>query len=54
MYQYLYNVDNVTITNKCIRRLFDGAIIPLNDPDNKDYQEYILWLEAGNTPLDPS
>jgi hypothetical protein len=23
--------------------------IPL-DPDNIDYQEYLRWLEAGNTP----
>ena len=20
------------------------------DPDNTDYQEYLRWLEAGNTP----
>ena len=21
------------------------------DPDNSDYQEYLEWLEAGNTPI---
>jgi len=21
-----------------------------NDPDNTDYQAYLRWLEAGNTP----
>lgn len=30
-------------------RLFDGALVPF-DPDNTDYQAYLAWLEAGNTP----
>ena len=30
-------------------RLVDGATIPF-DPDNTDYQAYLRWLEAGNTP----
>lgn len=30
-------------------RLADGASIP-PDPDNTDYQQYLKWLEAGNTP----
>ena len=30
----------------------DGSLtsIPVNK-DNKDYQEYLKWLEKGNTPL---
>jgi hypothetical protein len=30
-------------------RLADGANIPF-DPANTDYQEYLKWVEAGNTP----
>ena len=30
-------------------RLSDNAIIPL-DPANTDYQAYLKWIEAGNTP----
>jgi hypothetical protein len=32
-----------------IRRKSDGAWIPF-DPENKDYQEYLEWVAAGNTP----
>jgi len=31
-------------------RSSDNAIIPF-DPANTDYQAYLKWLEAGNTPL---
>ena len=33
----------------CIKRLSDGACIPFA-PDNTDYQEYLKWVEEGNTP----
>jgi hypothetical protein len=35
-----------------ILRLSDNAFIP-PDPANTDYQQYLKWLEEGNTPLPP-
>lgn len=36
-------------TGDTILRLADNAFIP-PDPANTDYQAYLTWLEAGNTP----
>ena len=36
-------------TSTSIKRLSDGAFIP-NDPGNRDYRDYLEWVEAGNTP----
>ena len=33
----------------CIQRKEDKVIIPF-DNDNTDYQEYLAWVAAGNTP----
>ena len=39
----------LTSETSIIRRS-DNAFIPIN-PDNRDYQEYLAWIEAGNTPI---
>ena len=42
-----------TITNEQrVIRTIDNASIPF-DLANTDYQEYLKWLEEGNTPLPP-
>ena len=33
----------------CIKRKEDQAQIPFDD-GNKDYEEYLAWVAAGNTP----
>lgn len=34
---------------ECVLRIADNTSIPF-DPANTDYQEYLKWLEEGNTP----
>lgn len=48
MYRKLANI-NGTENKKQIQRLSDGAFIPF-DEANTDYQEYLEWVAAGNTP----
>jgi len=47
----MYKLIKLRFTNEIVSvtRLADGACIPF-DPDNTDYQAYLRWLEAGNTP----
>lgn len=47
---YKLNKPNLgeTQSNNVVR-ISDGACIPF-DPSNTDYQEYLKWLEEGNTP----
>jgi len=49
--EYTYKeikTTNTFIKDVCIERS-DGWIIPITDPLNTDYQDYLKWLEEGNT-----
>ena len=48
MYKLL-KTDPIFGEPTCVHRLSDNAFIPF-DPDNTDYQEFLRWCEAGNTP----
>jgi hypothetical protein len=48
MYKLIKN--NLTNQINIVYRLSDNAFIPFA-PDNTDYQQYLKWLEEGNTPL---
>jgi hypothetical protein len=45
----MYKLWKSVMGKEAIIRTDDGACIPF-DPDNTDYQAYLRWLEAGNTP----
>ena len=47
---YKNSIDAITgqESENIIKRKSDNASIP-KDPNNKDYQEYLEWVAAGNT-----
>ena len=49
MYKQYKDINNQVVPNAIIR-VIDGATIPFT-ADNIDYQEYLKWLDEGNTPL---
>ena len=48
MYQLLNDFVTGELVN-IVKRLSDNAYIPF-DEANTDYQEYLEWLDEGNTP----
>ncbi|MEY9404452.1 hypothetical protein G6321_00031315 [Bradyrhizobium barranii subsp. barranii] len=42
----------IVFPNYSVQRRSDGATIPF-DPANRDYREYLAWLDAGGVP-DPA
>ena len=47
---YKIHKDKLTGQDIGVLRTTDNACIPF-DPANMDYQEYLKWVEEGNTPL---
>ena len=47
---YKKSIDAITgqESENIIKRKSDNASIP-KDPNNKDYQEILKWVDAGNT-----
>jgi hypothetical protein len=45
----MYQIIKDRFGNDSGVRREDGACIPF-DPANTDYQQYLKWLEEGNTP----
>jgi hypothetical protein len=45
-YRLIKNMDGAEVA---VFRQADNTSIPF-DPANTDYQEYLKWVEAGNTP----
>jgi hypothetical protein len=50
----MYKLNKPVIAGKpsqAVTNLETGENIPLNAPDNSDYQTYLKWVAEGNTPL---
>lgn len=43
------NPRGVVEHQELVERIEDGALIPF-DPANTDYQQYLAWIDEGNTP----
>ncbi len=43
--------NETTIQEESVFRLLDKAIIPFAE-GNRDYEQYLAWLEEGNSPTD--
>jgi hypothetical protein len=47
----MYKLIKNQLTQQINYVLKDGMLNIPFDPDNRDYQQYLKWLEEGNTPL---
>jgi hypothetical protein len=52
MITYKEIICPISNTVRNVQRSTDNAIIPF-DEHNSDYQQYLVWLSEGNTPLPP-
>lgn len=43
--------NETIIQEESVFRLLDKAIIPFAE-GNRDYEQYLAWLEEGNSPID--
>ena len=48
-YSQVWDAMQGQVSDQMIQRDEDGAFIPF-DPDNRDYQDYLAWLDEGNEP----
>ena len=48
MYQFLLNDEITDEPATAVKRLSDNVFIPF-DLANRDYQEYLEWVDEGNT-----
>ena len=49
MYKKIIDPITNNVSANAILRMADNAFVPF-DPANTDYQAYLKWLDAGNTP----
>ena len=50
MYKLVFS--QMTQKIECVNKQEGNLLLSIPfDPDNTDYQQYLAWLEAGNTPL---
>jgi hypothetical protein len=43
--------NETIVYEESVVRLLDNAIIPFAE-GNRDYEQYLAWLEEGNSPID--
>lgn len=49
MYTQIRDEATGVASTTTVQRDTDGAFIPF-DPENRDYEDYLVWCAAGNAP----